>query len=82
VPINKLLSDGYEIKAAYTVTGATGGVPRAGASDLKPSRFEINSVQIHYMILQKGASAYGCTDEGAKYGNQLRCYPVLDYEEK
>lgn len=69
VNVTKLLQAGYEVRAAYEVSvGLTGG---------------LNGRQGHFMILQKGASAYQCSSANTgkpEYSNSYSCVPVLDAE--
>lgn len=79
VPINTLLSKGYEIKAMSSVQQLNGSLTGMDIYQGERTGITVGAVR-NFLILQKGDSAYQCDNDGAKYINVYKCYAVKDWE--
>jgi hypothetical protein len=76
ITINILLKDGYEIKGGYAFQRFEGATAGSGTD----YRNLIARNVVQYILLQKGTSAYECSNEGAKYTDEFQCTAVADFE--
>jgi hypothetical protein len=81
IPINSLLSQGYEIKTMASVQAINGSLYGIDAYQGSHSGISAGAIR-NFIILQKGTSAYECDNDEAKYINEYRCYSLHDWEKR